>query len=205
MDANLRIMGFCGVDDSVSPELLQLVSDKYPFVEWGVLFRSDLEGSPRYPSMDWVLRLAALGRSSGTMRLAGHLCGDRCQQVLSGDAAFLLHLSTLGFQRVQINATAAIKVLLDPMDTQLYVANLKRCMQEVPRLEFIVQCNQETEALWKPLVNDTTVPANMSILYDASCGTGIRVNSFPAPSLYPHIPCGYAGGIGRQHRMLVNR
>jgi hypothetical protein len=190
------------VDDSVSPELLQLVSDKYPFVEWGVLFRSDLEGSPRYPSMDWILRLAALGRSSGIMRLAGHLCGDRCQQVLSGDATFLLHLSALGFQRVQINATAANKVLLDPMDAQLYVANLMRCMQEVPRLEFIVQCNQETEALWKPLVDGNTSPTNMSILYDASCGTGVRVNSFPAPSLYPHIPCGYAGGIGS---MLVNR
>lgn len=36
---NLRAMGFCGVDDSVDPSLLQLISSKYSWVEWGVLFR----------------------------------------------------------------------------------------------------------------------------------------------------------------------
>jgi hypothetical protein len=46
---NLRYMGFCGVDDSVvNPELLHLISLHYPWVEWGILFRPDLEGTPRY-------------------------------------------------------------------------------------------------------------------------------------------------------------
>ena len=197
MDANLRIMGFCGVDDSVPPELLQLISETYPYVEWGVLFRSDLEGTPRYPTMDWVLRLVALRCSSGSLQLAGHLCADRCQAILSGDSTFVSYLFSLGFRRVQINATAANKVFVDPSDAQLCVKNIMRCMHEVPGLEFIVQCNQETEALWKPLVN--AAPSNMSMLYDASCGTGVRVSSFPSPSLYPHIPCGYAGGIGDLH------
>lgn len=44
MNANLRAMGFCGVDNSVSPEILQVLSNEYPFIEWGVLFRTDLEG-----------------------------------------------------------------------------------------------------------------------------------------------------------------
>jgi len=86
-------------------------------------------------------------------------------------------------------------VLIDRSDARQYVVNLKRCMQEVPSLEFIVQCNHETDVLWKQMVEDA--PTNMSILYDASCGTGVRVSSFPAPSLHPHIPCGYAGGIGK--------
>jgi hypothetical protein len=36
---NLRAMGFCGADDSVDPTLLQLLSTKYSWIEWGVLFR----------------------------------------------------------------------------------------------------------------------------------------------------------------------
>ena len=50
-----RYMGFCGVDDSVSPHLLHLLSAAYPWIEWGILFRSDLEGQPRYPTWEWTI------------------------------------------------------------------------------------------------------------------------------------------------------
>ena len=39
--ATLRALGFCGVDDSVDPNLLGIISNSYPFVEFGVLFRPD--------------------------------------------------------------------------------------------------------------------------------------------------------------------
>ncbi len=39
--ATLRKLGFCGVDDSVSPEALGMIFHSYPFVEFGVLFRPD--------------------------------------------------------------------------------------------------------------------------------------------------------------------
>ncbi len=44
----LRAIGFCGVDDSTQPELLDMISARFPGVEWGVLFRPDKEGQPRY-------------------------------------------------------------------------------------------------------------------------------------------------------------
>lgn len=37
----LRKLGFCGADDSVSPRMLGLICNSYPFVEFGVLFRPD--------------------------------------------------------------------------------------------------------------------------------------------------------------------
>lgn len=37
----LRALGLCGVDDSVNPKLLGIISRAYPFVEFGVLFRPD--------------------------------------------------------------------------------------------------------------------------------------------------------------------
>ena len=107
---NLRVMGFCGVDDTVAPELLQLLSVHYTFIEWGVLFRPDTEGTARYASMDWVRKLSKVNQDTGgLMRLAGHLCGSRCEQVLDGDSSFVQELKELGFGRVQVNATAAVK------------------------------------------------------------------------------------------------
>ena len=77
---NLRAMGFCGADDSVNPEHMQLLSIHYPWIEWGVLFRPDLEGTPRYATWSWVNKLCKINTDTGgMMRLAGHLCGSRCQ------------------------------------------------------------------------------------------------------------------------------
>ena len=98
---DLRAMGFCGADDSCSPEHLQLLSAHYSWVEWGVLFRPDLEGTPRYASKEWVQSLVDVNKKSGEiMRLAAHLCQSRCQQVLEGDASFIKELSGMGFARV---------------------------------------------------------------------------------------------------------
>jgi hypothetical protein len=33
-----------------------MLSQRFPFIEWGMLFRPDLEGTPRYATMDWVRR-----------------------------------------------------------------------------------------------------------------------------------------------------
>ena len=111
----LRAFGLCGVDDSVDPELLGLISQRFPFIEWGVLFRPDKEGTPRYATMAWVKRFCALSKDSSdgsgaklsvALKLAGHLCGSRAVQVLEGDAAFVKEIAGLGFGRVQINATS---------------------------------------------------------------------------------------------------
>jgi hypothetical protein len=56
--ARLEAIGFCGADDSANPRLLKLISDNYPLVEWGVLFRPDREGQPRYATEGWVSRLS---------------------------------------------------------------------------------------------------------------------------------------------------
>ena len=41
VESRLRKVGFCGADDSVSPNFLGLICQSYPFVEFGVLFRPD--------------------------------------------------------------------------------------------------------------------------------------------------------------------
>ena len=122
------------------------------------------------------------------------MCGNRCQEVLDGDFSFVQELYSLGFRRVQVNATAANSVTVDQSRIDSYVSNILLCMNNVPKMEFIIQCNTETKPIYEQLMANPT--PNMSVLYDASCGTGVMVSSFPSPMLFPTIPCGYAGGIG---------
>jgi hypothetical protein len=225
---NLRAMGFCGADDTVQPELLQLLSIHYTWIEWGVLLRPDMEGQPRYPTWAWVERLAKVNKGTGSlMRLAGHLCKQRCQEVLEGDYTFAKSLAALGFGRLQVNATAANGVVVDKKRYDEYAANLRRCMLAVPEIEWIIQANEETKPIWEKLIVPTvstprpsssasaggsssvslSLPSNMSILYDASCGKGELAATYPSPLTIPvtggsnaaggiSVPCGYAGGLG---------
>ena len=97
-----RAVGFCGADDSTTPELLRAVSERYEWVEWGVLFREDKQGTPRYASPAWVSRLGVVNQPR-RMRLAAHLCSDYCTQVLRGDASFVARMHhDVGFNRVQV-------------------------------------------------------------------------------------------------------
>ena len=195
MALNLNVMGFCGADDSVHPDHLRLLSIHYNWIEWGILFRPDKEGEPRYASSEWVLKLCNINKDNGSnMRLAGHLCSSRCQEVLEGDTTFIKSLYDLGFKRIQINATAANNVNVDINNILYYVNNIKKCMNEVIGLQFIIQCNDETKPIWSELIKDP--PTNMSILYDASCGLGVLATNYPEPLTNPSVYCGYAGGIG---------
>uniref|UniRef100_A0A7S1C4P6 Uncharacterized protein n=1 Tax=Bicosoecida sp. CB-2014 TaxID=1486930 RepID=A0A7S1C4P6_9STRA len=189
----LRALGFCGADDSTDVGTLVALSREYPHVEWGVLFRPDKEGTPRYASPAWVAALAAANDAAGRpCQLAGHLCGERVNEVLRGDASFVRSVAKLGFGRVQVNATAINGV--DTTDLRGKAAQLRACMRAVPEVEWIVQRNEETRPLWEALSEDA--PDNMSMLFDASCGTGVYNFGDGLPAPHGTIATGYAGGIG---------
>jgi len=226
---NLRAMGFCGADDSVNPEHMQLLSIHYPWIEWGVLFRPDLEGTPRYATWSWVNKLCKINTDTGgMMRLAGHLCGSRCQEVLDGDYAFVAELASKGFGRVQVNATVANNVTVDRDNLAQVAANLKNCIENVPDVEWIFQLNDETRSIWDQLCalctnsssgpksprlaalqlpegTTSSMPINVSCLFDASCGLGKLATEYQPPFSVgsQDIPCGYAGGIAPENVLDV--
>jgi hypothetical protein len=203
---SLTALGFCGADDSVHPHQLALISHAYPLTEFGVLFRPDQEGTPRYASPEWVMRLgetaSSMKEAGHTMKLAAHLCGSRVNEVLEGKGAeFLRYLLDTGFQRVQINATAVNGV--DTSRLAESVPTLWNTIQEFPQLEFILQKNEETKPLWEGIDNilkRQTVP-NIAMLLDESKGTGVLSSAWPIPSIL--CKTGYAGGIGPQNITTV--
>uniref|UniRef100_A0A7S2W2L9 Uncharacterized protein n=1 Tax=Rhizochromulina marina TaxID=1034831 RepID=A0A7S2W2L9_9STRA len=188
----LRAVGFCGVDDSVAPELLACVSARYPWVEWGVLLRQEKAGEPRFASQGWLQRLATVNQDD-TMRLAAHLCSSHCEAVLAGDGSDLRRLhAEIGFRRFQINATKANNVDSAAVNAAT-CDRVRQVMLSLPEVEFIVQRNAETQELWKGLAQDP--PSNMSFLFDDSVGRGVAAESWPSPD--EGSPAfGYAGGLG---------
>jgi hypothetical protein len=194
-----RAIGFCGVDDSVHPNLLVLLARSYPIVEFGVLFRPDKEGQPRYASTEWVEQLGRVAMSPHgipQVQLAAHLCGVRVNQVLENTdegQLFLMEVQSWGFRRVQINATAVNGVNTSRLGES--VESFCELMVMFPKLEFIIQKNEETKPLWMGLMRkDGKVSKNISMLVDESKGTGVLAKSWPKPPTNCEI--GYAGGIG---------
>eukprot|EP00515_Schizochytrium_aggregatum_P003228 CAMPEP_0202061970 /NCGR_PEP_ID=MMETSP0963-20130614/42645_1 /ASSEMBLY_ACC=CAM_ASM_000494 /TAXON_ID=4773 /ORGANISM="Schizochytrium aggregatum, Strain ATCC28209" /LENGTH=348 /DNA_ID=CAMNT_0048628235 /DNA_START=45 /DNA_END=1091 /DNA_ORIENTATION=+ len=189
-------IGFCGVDDSAPTADLTKFSLSRPWIEWGVLFRPEKVGEPRFPTMAFVKDLCTQctdvdGQPS--VKLAAHLCSSRCEQVLRGDASFVQELHSLGFRRVQVNATAANGV--DTSNLAPLAPKLLEAILGVPGMEWILQRNEETKPLWEYVLSNGP-PANVSVLFDDSVGTGVQRKTFPCPSTLNGTPCGYAGGLG---------
>ena len=206
---NLEALGLCGVDDSVHPNQLVLYANAYPLVEFGVLFRPDKEGQPRYPSTEWVQDLskavAARNKASTTtkMKLAAHLCERRVDEVFRGDDSFVQNLYQWGFGRVQVNATAVngVDTSVFETDPEGVIQNFLAVVQKNPELEFILQKNEETKPLWGGVLKHTieknmTFPSNVSMLLDESKGTGVLPNEWPPIPANTPYKVGYAGGIG---------
>lgn len=188
----LLAIGFCGVDDSVHPRLLQMICQSYPIVEFGILFRIDKTGEPRYPTFQWIDQLSMIATTNNnnttSMKLAAHLCGNYVNDLLYGDVRngnikdFLNQLiSWKVFHRIQINATAVNGV--DTIRLHEGLLNLIYIIETYEnQFEFIIQKNNETKPLWEGLINyystnKSSWPINLSMLIDESKGTGILLPS----------------------------
>mmetsp|Transcript_2361 Transcript_2361/g.7280 ORF Transcript_2361/g.7280 Transcript_2361/m.7280 type:complete len:1032 (+) Transcript_2361:74-3169(+) len=195
---SLRCVGLCGVDDSVDPSLLSAIGSRWPRAELGVLFRPGREGTARYPSRAWCEKLARTARrTSPPLRLAAHLCGSAVDAVLvEGETRFVREtLAPWGFRRVQLNATRGNGCTAD-LSEGAVARNVLRACEAVPEVEFVVQANEETRPLWRRLAGEARPPPNLSLLWDASCGTGLALDAARAPSAKEvPLPVGYAGGL----------
>jgi len=212
MSAKLEALGFCGADDTVNPRLLKLIGQNYPLVEWGILFRPDKEGQPRYASKEWVSRLSEILKNSpnnqNKIRLAAHLCGSHVNDLLTSSTdtssakaidGFLNQLYDWGFRRVQVNATAVNGVYTEKLGEGSTMESFLRTVKAHPKLEFIVQRNNETEPLWSALLTMKDYPNNIVFLHDESKGTGKETSNWSTDARFisssPRKVVGYAGGI----------
>mmetsp|Transcript_23603 Transcript_23603/g.84238 ORF Transcript_23603/g.84238 Transcript_23603/m.84238 type:complete len:993 (+) Transcript_23603:109-3087(+) len=195
---SLRCVGLCGVDDTVDPSLLSAIGSKWPRAELGVLIRPGKEGTPRYPTRQWLEKFAkAARRTSPPVRMAAHLCGSACDAVLRGDFSFVIGtLVPWGFRRVQLNATASNGCAIDSAGLATAAQTVRAACNAIPEVEWIIQANEETKVLWEAIVAlGDARPSNVAVLWDASCGQGVTLDASTCPAPSPGLLAGYAGGI----------
>lgn len=198
----LRYLGFCGIDDTVNITDLLKVSKIYPFVEWGILLRSDLEGSSRYPTKEWTdYFLKKRLECNYSVNLAGHLCGNRVIEILSGNYKYIEYLNLHKINRIQVNATKINGVNLNDDNLSLYYLNLITAIRAFSSIEWIIQRNLETEDLCQLIEYNSYNQNNISFLFDSSCGTGKFSIDFPKAT--SKFICGYAGGISYDNINIV--
>lgn len=178
-----------GADDSIKPERLFELSEKYPFVEWGILLSRNSKGSKRFPSARWLMELEALNSTwyESEPQWSGHLCGSYVREILMGNMKFVSEIGQAWdiFQRVQINTHGSPH----EYDAQEMFEAMKATDKE-----FIFQYdNENTVILMDAVENDV----NCSTLFDLSHGAGVLPSNWPQP--LTNIKCGYAGGLSPEN------
>jgi hypothetical protein len=166
-----------GADDNTPIDRMVDLSERFPFLEWGILLSESRVGTPRYPSPNWVCALKRQG-----ITLSAHLCGGLARAFMSGvaGAAFFVHPAE-EFHRIQVNGY-----------TSESAARLPFARRE--GFEYILQASDE--AMMADCARDMEkTRVRCSILFDPSGGRG-RNWSDRWPRVLPGIRMGYAGGFG---------
>jgi len=203
----IRTVTITGADDGVDPSDLLSLSQRYPFVEWGVLVSWKRYGTLRYPSPQWIDTLALAQRVSGTGAFAAHLCGEAMRdavRVLTDPhpahvAEWMLPIGISPdqydqlFGRTQFNFHVGREGL-----TELQLTALMRSWRASRIGALITQHNEANAAIWSAfqagdLGGKVSGPRHQ-ILMDASGGRGRAPDSWPRP--IAGVASGYAGGIG---------
>lgn len=178
----LKHVTITGADDSVDPLELAILSEKNPWLEWGILFGRNA-GVPRFPSVDWCTEIVTRAKMNG-MPLAAHLC-DKWVRSLVLDADFTFREQHPGLfdgcDRIQLN-----------FHGQYHKAGLDfiRRLTEARFKEFIFQMDGMNDNLISRYTQDTNVV--IKPLFDLSGGAGILPDQWPKQN---GSYVGYAGGL----------
>lgn len=171
---------FTGIDEHTDLSRVKCLSERYPYVEFGVLLSYNWkDNGHRFPNPRICEALAELDIG----HLSVHLCGQAAIDVAKGDDSLSIALGGgyfYIFSRCQLNL--CVRGLFD---------ELRKVLPPLFCREVIVQMN--TPELLRQYLSGGS-PDKMSFLLDASGGRGIDspINIVTSPGI--HI--GYAGGIG---------
>ncbi len=186
-----------GADDAVDPAALIALSIQYPCVEWGVLMSETREGTPRYPSKDWVLsfckaRRVASSNRNGYPFFAVHLCGNLAQRASLGS---WLWPASAG--RFQLNG---VRLPAPDDEAEMLEALTEASQSLVVGASPILQCPSADE-LDAYCAFAARIPG-CSVLYDPSGGRGLSA-AMPAKWPSTRVRLGFAGGITPDNVLAV--
>ena len=171
-----------GADDSINPNELNTLSDKYPYVEWAILLSEKQEGFNRFPSLKWVEELK---ETNNDLHLSGHICGKWVRDILIGYNSFMINRPTIYqmFNRFQLNFHAE-ELEYDEHSFMDAVVKLGQGK------EIILQLDGKNNNLILPFIERKI---HIAGLHDVSHGAGTLPKYWP--NFIDEIDNGYAGGL----------
>jgi len=191
----LQKVTISGADDKVAISDLQALTERYPFVEWAILFSPKKHGEPRYPTMSWIHDIGMLDGTKFNKAL--HLCGGYARFFAMGKGEPDWNIKDLldtidDFERVQIN----LRNQLDDID----IKHLARNMFESLVLDYIIQLSDDSDRSRNFLDQINLAVKSLNPVYnvypflDASGGRGVEAKNWQMNLSIKHQR-GYAGGI----------
>lgn len=209
----LKRVTITGADEAVTPEQLGVLTDKYPLVEWAILFSQNKQGSGRYPGKEWTTKLQAYWDDRDDLPLAAHMCGRWTTEFVKGEFTFgKQEFDSYG--RLQVNMTDDTFMSLDFQKLlDVYKAGCGIEIDFAPSI--ILQTKRAFQRHeWLALINKNLRDCytytytfkedegpkgpedlfQFQLLYDVSGGKGIQPKKWHPP--VEGVRCGYAGGIG---------
>ncbi len=175
-----------GADDSIRPEQLIHIMNRFPFVEFGILLAKKQQGGRRFPSWDWLEGLCAASLHN-PLALSGHICGNWVRDLCVGEPTFLDDIGYLFamFRRFQLNFHG------EPheVDIQKFGRLLEKRFSG-KQVIFQMDGNPGNHQIFASTRAFFDVDAHP--LFDSSGGCGKLPGEWPRPiGRY----CGYAGGL----------
>ena len=172
---------FAGVDETTPLVELAVVSDLYPYAEWGFLYSPKHQGMPgRFPSLTRIRR--AFAELPPYVLTALHLGDGAVRELLGGEPVVrgLLEQAHTRRARVQLDIAAVDAADLGP---------LAQLMLEHPRVMFVTRHSPGNAAVTRALA---AVP-NRCVLFEADPDG--RTPAHWAQGL-EDMACGYCGSLG---------
>ena len=175
-----------GADNKIQPSELLRLTNKHPFVEWGILFSESKVGQQRYPSPDWMKSLCEL--TEGTdINLSAHFCGWYAKEVLEYQNYHLIKRLDPKFKRVQINYNFKNSKAWDLIALSDFAKGYD--------IKIILQYNNSNSEILNHYLH--IFPDNIQFLYDGSGGRGTVIETIEEP--VGKFYTGYAGGLNTEN------
>lgn len=179
---------FTGASDDTNIEYMFEMSERFPFIEWGILYSHKRSGSdPRYPSRDWIDtfldKVYLRSQYNKHINYAIHVCGKAVVDLKTLDRSVdFLHFKTnKQLMRLQLNFSLD-KIAMSRDELNRLIASF----HPAPVITQHNDINAEI-AEWE-------LPPNHQILFDQSGGRGIAPTQWLPP--IPEKVTGYAGSLG---------
>lgn len=182
----LQQVSLTGPDDAVDPEALRPLGQRFPFVEWALLYMPTAEGRPRNPTRAWRERFfdSEIPGSS-----AVHLCGEQAfDELLAG--ALPSDIRRACRLQLNVNARGAVRNVDQVIDIYRAALDLG------PSL--ILQYHEGTaEAIGQWLAElGLRDRFRVHVLLDGSKGRGVLPEQWTLPAELAGTYTGFAGGLG---------